>query len=116
MNKQRFIYKYRDTVRLVQNVIRCVNVTQADRVGRIYQHAFVEDVFSDQDFFEAINWYAVKAIRIASERSLRSSRKCEFDGVRFWNSCVISITPLLGDHPWSDVSNLVKVAFREAEK
>lgn len=85
-----------------------VNVTQADRVSRIYDNAFKKQVFSDQDFFESINWYAVKCIRVASERSMRASRKWDVQQVRFWNSVVIVLTPLLGDHPWYTVEDLIQ--------
>lgn len=41
--------------------------------------------------------------------SLRCSRKFDFDGIRFWNSCIIAITPLLGDRPWYDVDRLIEL-------
>lgn len=103
-----YIDKYRDTVKLVQSVLRTVNVTQADRVGRIYHHAFEARLLSDQDFFEGINWYACKVINIASRYSLMFSRKMDIEQVRFWNSVIIAVTPLLGDKPWYEVSKMSK--------
>ena len=99
MSNEFYIDKYKKEVKLIESILSIVNVTQAERVKRIYDFAFVQHVYSDQDFFEAINWYAKKCIRIAAERSLRASKKYDVIKVRFWNSCIIVLTPLLGDHP-----------------
>lgn len=101
------IEKYRKEVKLIQAVLGKVNVTQSDRVGRIYHNAFELCVLSDQDFFEAINWYARKVVRIAAERSLRSSRKMDIGAVRFWSSVIIYITPLIGDHPFFELNSMI---------
>lgn len=98
--------KYKKEVKLIEAILSHVNVTQCERVKRIYKHAFESRVFSDQDFFESINWYAKKAISIAAKESLISSRKYEFEKIRFWNSVIIVLTPLLGDHPFYETNSM----------
>lgn len=106
MSNKRFIDDYKKEVKLIEAILAEVNVTQCERVKRIYKHAFESRVFSDQDFFESINWYAVKAISIASRQSLISSRKFEITKVRFWNSVIIVLTPLLGDHSFYETNSM----------
>lgn len=106
MSNECFIDKYKKEVLLIYDVLCEVNVTQAERIKRIYTNAFENRLFSDQTFFESVNWYAKKVINIASQRSLKASRKYEVLKVRYWNSVIIALTPLLGDRPWYDVDSM----------
>lgn len=101
------IDKYKKEVLLIEAVLAEVNVTQAERVKRVYENAFEKHLLSDQDFFEAINWYAKKVINVASRNSLTASRKFDVVKIRYWNSVIIVLTPLLGDHPWFEMSHLI---------
>lgn len=103
---ERLIDNYEKEVKLIHDLLALVNATQADRVERIYNHAYKERVLSDQDFYEAINWYVRKCISIAVCRSLRASRKYDFTKIRFWNSVIIAIVPLLGDYPFYETNSM----------
>lgn len=109
MSNTRLIDNYKKEVKLIEAILSNVNVTQADRVSRIYDHAFVARVFSDQDFFEAINWYAKKVINVASQMSLRASRRFNFDIVRYWNNVIIAVVPLLGDQSSMSVDDILQI-------
>lgn len=105
--KEMFIDKYKESVQLIITVLSFCNVTQSERVKRIYENTFDLGLLSDQSFFESINWYAKKVIGIASRMSMRASKRYDYVSIRFWNSVIIVITPLLGDKPWFDVVDLM---------
>lgn len=101
------IDNYKKEVKLIEAILARVNVTQSERVNRIYENAFVLNLLGDQTFFESINWYAKKCINIATVRSLRASKNYDFVKIRFWNSVIIVLTPLLGEHPTFEIETMI---------
>lgn len=96
MSNERFIKRYESVVDLIWAILCDVNIRSAERVGRIRKFVFELGIGSDQDFFESINWFAVKAISVCVKYSLASSRRMHFANVRYWNQCIVAIVPLLG--------------------
>ena len=96
MSNERYIMRYKALTDLIWAILIDVNVTQAERVGRVRKNVFELGIGSDQDYFEFINWYAVKAIQSCAKYSMISSRRGHFDNLRFWNHCIVEISQVLG--------------------
>lgn len=101
------IDNYKKEVKLIEAILARVNVTQSKCVNRIYEKAFVLNLLGDQTFFEFINWYVKKCINIAIVRLLHASRNYDFVKIRFWNSVITVLTPLLGEHPTFEIETMI---------
>lgn len=92
---ERYIKKFRNAAQTVADVLHESNIRKGQQVDRIIEIHLVNGLGSDQDFFEAINWFAVCALQKCCVMSLRCSRKYEYELVCEWNAKIKLISTLL---------------------